>query len=552
MSRPAVVRRATPSGSPFLQLIRRRWRVIGVLTTAAVLVTVVASLLQTPRFQSTAVVLVKTLPTIESAGEFIIPARLGNEVALALSGDVVGPIRTAFGDSVRIDVRGDATSSVLRFSADHPDATVAAAVANMHAEGYLTVRLERQVAAYLAAADVVRARVEDVDAQLSDVERRFLAQRATDPEANDLEARFAAERAPLEAQRRRYLETLDRLSLAAELAATGETTVLDRAAASDRPSSPNIVRNIALALFGGLASALVLAAGIDVLDDRIRSRDDVPLDDAAVPLLATIARIPKVRDGSAATGAMLPARDAPRSPTAEAFRALGTSLAFLRLERPLNIIQITSPLSGDGKTTTATNLAVSLARGGDDRVLLIDADLLRPRAHEAFGVERGPGLAEILTGQATFEDVVQDVPGQTGLSVLPAGSSRPEMNAELLRSQGFRTLLSDLREEFALIIVDTPPVLAVSDPLVVSEAVDGLVLVLAAGTTRRRQVGSALDLLNNVGAPLIGMILNGLQDRGPAGYGYGYGYGYGGPAVTGRRPGIRGRGATRPPAASSA
>ena len=368
-------------------VLRRRGVVIATVL-AAVLLTGIASLLQVPRFRAEAVVLVRSSPDLTGTGDFVATNRLANEVTLATSAAVLDRLQAEFG-RVRVDVESDQQASVLRFVVEHPDPVVAVAVADRHADLYLQARLDGQVTAYLASADVIRARLEELEAELAALEVRYLAERAGAADARLVDDRFGAERASLESQRRRYLEALDDVSLSAELAATGGAAIVNRALLPRSADSPRPLQNLALALAGGLALGAGLALGLELLDDRIRTRADVK-DDGGVPLLATVPRVAAWRQRRQAH---LVTRTASRSPASEAYRSLGTSLAFLRIEQPMTVVQVTSPLSGDGKTTTAANLAVALARAGGERVLLLDADLLLDTSPYGSGATAVTALA---------------------------------------------------------------------------------------------------------------------------------------------------------------
>jgi polysaccharide biosynthesis transport protein len=505
---------------------RRRGTVVA-MVIGAVLLTLVASIVQEPQFRVESVVLVRTPPDLAGTGDFVATTRLANEVTLATSQIVLDRLRSEFGRA-DVTVESDQQASVLRFIVEHPDPVIAVSIADRHAELYLEARLDGQVSAYLASAEVIRVRIEELDVELSALETRFLAERARAADPRLVEERFGSERASLEAQRRRYLVALDDVSLSADLAATGGASVVNRAAPPVAAASPAILRNLVLALVGGLALGTGLALALQFLDDRIRTGADAKDDGRGVPLLATV---PRVAGWRQRRQAQLVTRSSSRSPASEAYRSLGTSLAFLRIEQPMSVVQVTSPMSGEGKTTTAANLAVALARAGGERVLLLDGDLLRPRVHRFFGLPAEPGLAQVLLDGVEPAAAVREVEGIPGLSVLPAGPSRPEANADLLRSEAFRVLLARLRTDFGIVVVDTPPVLAVADPLVVAESADAVVVVVAAGSTRRRQLQASLDLLAGVGAPVVGVVLNAFDERSAGAYGtYGYGsstYGYG-------------------------
>lgn len=216
----------------------------------------------------------------------------------------------------------------------------------------------------------------------------------------------------------------------------------------------------------------------------------------------------------------------PKSRQAESYRAIRTSLYFSTRGEQHKVIQITSPNPGDGKTTLSANLAVSIAQSGK-RVLLIDADFRRPRIHELLGIEKSIGMSSVINGDTELPDAIQatEVENLWGLACGP----RPNNPCELLSSRRFAELLEILREQYDFVLVDTPPVLAVTDPSVVAPRVDGVLVMLRLSTRTRGEAKEATEVLASVGANTLGIIVNGVSKTGGYGYGYGYGnkYGYG-------------------------
>lgn len=285
------------------------------------------------------------------------------------------------------------------------------------------------------------------------------------------------------------------------------------------PVSPNIPLNIALGALVGLAIALGIAVLREVLDNRIRNERDVELL-TDVPILGGIGFDPK-----AASRPLIVQSD-PRSPRAESFRTLRTNLQFVDIERPSRSFVVTSSIEREGKSTTSANLAIAMADAGS-RVLLIDADLRRPKVAEYMGLEGAVGLTDVLIGRAVLTDVIQ--PWGTGrLFVLPAGTIPPNPS-ELLQSQGMQKLIDFFESEFDVVIFDAPPLLPVTDGAILAKKVGAVILVVAAGRTHKGQLQGALDTLKNVEATASGVVLTMLPEKGPDAYGYArYGYyGYG-------------------------
>ena len=212
----------------------------------------------------------------------------------------------------------------------------------------------------------------------------------------------------------------------------------------------------------------------------------------------------------------------PMSAPAEAYRRLRTTIQFSRPDTVLQTLLVTSPGAGEGKTTTALNLAIAMAQA-DRRTLVVDADLRRPQGHQMMGYSRHPGLADVLFGQESLEAALTGT-GVENLTLLPAGHEAPKP-ADLLSSKKMRALIGELRQAFDVILFDTPPVGAFSDAMLLSTQCDGTLLVARTGMTDRRAYAHAVETLDDVGGALIGAVLNGFDAR-KEGYGYDYGYRY--------------------------
>ncbi|TFC05207.1 polysaccharide biosynthesis tyrosine autokinase [Cryobacterium sp. MDB2-33-2] len=296
---------------------------------------------------------------------------------------------------------------------------------------------------------------------------------------------------------------------------------LTRAQQADVPStpvSPNVPLNIALGGLIGIVLGVGFAVLRETLETRIRNERDVK-QVTDVPILGGI-----VFDSKAAERPLIVHVD-PRSPRAESFRSLRTNLQFLDVGRTDRSFVITSSIESEGKSTTGANLAIALADAGS-RVLLVDADLRRPKIADYMGVEGAVGLTDVLIGRAKLSDVVQPW-GEGHLFVLPAGKIPPNPS-ELLGSARMAALIKEFNMQFDVIIFDTPPLLPVTDAAILAKIVGGAIIVVAAGRTHKNQLKGAVAALDNVGAPISGLVLTMLPTKGPDAYGYGhYGYGYG-------------------------
>ncbi|HMB96033.1 MAG TPA: polysaccharide biosynthesis tyrosine autokinase, partial [Tepidisphaeraceae bacterium] len=326
-----------------------------------------------------------------------------------------------------------------------------------------------------------------------------------------------------EAQRtERSLDLLD--SRMKEVNVTEDTgslnvSVLETAKPGSLPVSPKRAQSLGIALVVGLMMGVGGAMLRDMMDQRLRSAEEI----ASVLDLPILGGIPHIIGKFAAIERGQEISLRPHSDVAEAYRTIRTAVYFgLAEEKEAKTILITSPAPGDGKTTTISNLAIAIAQAGRS-VLVIDADCRRPVQHKIFKLHDGPGLSSLLAGKATLEQVIQKT-NVDHLEIMPCGSL-PHNPAELLNSQVFVDLLSEVSKRYDQVLVDSPPVVPVTDARILAASCDVTILVLRADRSTRKLAEHARDALSSVGANLLGVVVNDVP-RGKEGYGYYY-YGYG-------------------------
>ncbi|MDQ0800079.1 polysaccharide biosynthesis tyrosine autokinase [Arthrobacter sp. SLBN-112] len=289
-------------------------------------------------------------------------------------------------------------------------------------------------------------------------------------------------------------------------------SVITPAQAPSVPSAPNTKLNLLLGFAAGLAVGIGSAIMRSSLDTRIRGELDLrSVTDA--PLLGGIAF-----DEDALKKPLLTQAPA-RSARSESFRQLRTNLQFANVSGQAKSILVTSSLPGEGKSTTATNLAISLAQAGQT-VCLVDADLRRPMVGEYLGLDREAGLTTALVGAADVNDLLQSW-GEDALYVLTSGQIPPNPS-ELLGSAEMKLLISRLEEVFDSVVIDAPPLLPVTDAAVLSDHVGGVVVVIGTQKVKQQELLKSLDALKLVGAHLLGVVLNRVAAKGPEAYSYGY------------------------------
>ena len=297
---------------------------------------------------------------------------------------------------------------------------------------------------------------------------------------------------------------------------------------SVRQVEPVIWKMLSVAGFAGLVVGLGLAYLVDMADKSFRNPEEVR-HELGVPILGHLPIIapekPRKRKGEPISpiAEMVLTFHRPKSTTSEAYRAVRTALNFGIRGEGHKVIQITSPDPGDGKSTLSSNLAVCMAQSGK-RVLLVDADFRRPRVHKLFGADSTCGLSSVIKGTADLSEAVVQT-DLDNLYLLPCGP-RPTNPSELLTSSRFSEMIHVLREQYDIVLIDTPPVLAVTDPCVVAPRVDGVVMLIRITKHVRPHAKRALESLESLGANLLGIVVNGVGGARP-GVGYGFASQYG-------------------------
>jgi capsular exopolysaccharide synthesis family protein len=306
---------------------------------------------------------------------------------------------------------------------------------------------------------------------------------------------------------------------------TNNVRILERAVVSNIPVRPKPVQNLLLGLMFGLGVGIGLAFVIEALDNTLKTQTDVE-QVLGTPVLGLVPVIAGAAAGEPVRGEdNLRERDLsvfldPKSVAAECCRSIRTNILFMSPDRPLRTMVVTSPSPQEGKTTTAINLGITMAEAGG-RVLIVDTDMRRPRLHRSFGVPNQTGISTVIVGKATLEEAVKrtDVPN---LDVLTCGPVPPNPS-ELLHTDRFAAVLADCARLYDRIILDSPPTSAVTDPAVLGNLADGVVLVIKAGDTTREAALHAGRQLATAKARLFGVVVNAIDFSNPA-YGYEYYY----------------------------
>jgi polysaccharide biosynthesis transport protein len=489
----------------------------------------------------------------------------------AVADAVAKRLKTSDPDSLlaHLSVAQSAQNDILSVSVHDPDPVRARDVANNFALAYIDDRKQFQVANLQQAADQIQAKLQDLQNRIAQLDSAIgdgggstgTASIAQPAPAASTNVGSPQQQVPAPDTGDQAVPTNKQTLLAARYAASiqyenlfsqqqqilvdislkrGGAELIEDATTPTAPSSPGPLRNGILGLLAGLVMGLVVAFLREQLDDKIRSREDVEAQ-AGLPVIAE----PPLEPESTRRVDRIAAAEAIESPFSEAVRALRTSIQFLAVEHPIRRLLITSPGPGDGKSLVSANLATVCAQAGMTTVL-VSADIRRPRIEEIFGIDRRvQGLTDLIIELAQGErsDLASKGTGMTspvnqgprrngfgdggpsmhstilavsnyllptqtpGLSLLPAGFPSPNP-AEVLGSQQARDVLEALGEIADIVIIDTPPVVVVTDASVLANAVDGVAVVAALGETARDSVKRATSVLASSRTRLLGVIFN--------------------------------------------
>ena len=544
----------------YLAVLRRR-KVTVLATVVAVVATALAvSFVQTPVFAGEAELLLQPRPSEEIfAPEGQVQGRLDQaravetEIGVMESRSIRQAVEDELGSEPEVTIRSDGQTDLVTIIAESTDPEQAAHVANTYADVYIETRRQQLVADLETAIDQVQAKIIEIEnaaeEPLAELDARIAAapegaeRRALEAERSARAEQLEAVQGNIQAQQAPYVTQLNQLQLAVRLTQTGGAQVVSRAEVPESPVRPDPVRNGAVAVVLGLVLGVGLAFLREYLDESIATKDDLQQATGGRNVLGLIPAVSGWKNR--ATPRVVSISD-PGSPAAEAYRTLRTSVQFIGLDRPVQTIQFTSPSSGEGKTTTLANLAVALASAGQ-RVVVVCCDLRRPRLHEFFGMGNDIGFTSVLLGDTPLAEALQGVPGQPRLALLASGPQPPNPS-ELLASPRAEELLDLLKAKVDVVLVDSPPVLPVTDGMVLARIVDATILVATANMTTRKEVQRSVELLHQVDAPLMGAVLNGVDPGSIDGYGsrYGDSYKYRPAAEGGGRGGAAARSTARP------
>ena len=498
--------------SEYIAILRaRKWTVI-LVTLLVVAGALYFSFQQVPIYESTSKILVKpvssptqvisgtsTLISLETEREIL----QSSEVAQR-AGENIEPPESAADLVEQLEVTVPGETEVLEVTFSDPSPLRAQAGATAFTDAYLEYKTEQATEAIENLRRPLQSQIDELTAQLEETEATSPDDGVATEDRDVLISQIAVLRSQIAPLNSLVVDPGD---------------VIQAADLPSEPASPNHMLNLALALFVGLALGVALAFLRERLDDKLHGREDLEARTGA-PVLAVVPKVQGVKKRDRDLPVTLVE---PKAAASEAYRTMRTAVNFLASERGMQTLMVASAESGEGKTTTATNLAVVLAQAGK-KVILLSADLRKPRIHRFFGLENDVGVVTYLAGESSLAEILRD-PGVPNLRVVTSGPI-PTTPAELLGSEAMGELLSELRDLCDFLIVDTAAILAVSDALTLMPLADGVLYVAHAEATTRGGLNHARAQLDQVNAQVFGSVLNAFDPSKAKGSQYRYYYQY--------------------------
>jgi capsular exopolysaccharide synthesis family protein len=541
-ARSPLAPEAAPEGinlRHYVEVVLQRRRLIGFCVLAGLILALTYSLIAPRSYRSKAVVEVQ--PTgvdlsnpatsgIDKAINLDNERQVASSTAVAaIAADALGWPGTAQSFQKRVTVDVPTDTQVLEFSFVGSSGLEAQRGATEIAHAYLKYRQDKAVKELETQKQALETQIQQKQAEVEAAVATI-----ANPKSDRQQVSNAQQTKQQDNQAIPLLENLlaDKGSIN-----TNPGSIIAAANAPNAPSSPKLKLNLALGLFLGLIVGAGWALVDDRLDDSLRGRDDLE-ETMGLPVLAAI---PKVESWKDRDEVRLVTIQEPRSPSSEAYRTLRTNVMVAAARHDVKTILVSSALEGEGKSTTAANLAVVLAQSGK-RVVLVSADMRRPRLHEFFGLENDRGLAEILSHKMPAWEGLQES-GVENLWIFTSGQVA-DAPAELLSSDRMIDFISERREVVDFIVIDSPPLLAVADGLELAARVDGVLYVADAEHTPRGALKEARRQLEWVRARVLGAVLNRAPlVRASAYYGYLPTKGYDAPPQAASTNGNRRKGA---------
>jgi non-specific protein-tyrosine kinase len=507
----------------YFTLVRKWWWLVLLLAVAGGGAAYGISIYSTPIYQATTTVeiapgsdptrdIFSAISSVERvAGTYVV--QIGSSVVLDEATRRLA-VEGIWVDAEEVTAQQVRNTQLIEISVENSSPAAAKAHADMVAKVFIERELNKQRERFQAGLDEINLQIEAVETLIAE-RRRELASRQLSYASEAARLELAA----LEVEQSSNQQRLSTLLTSAEefrLAIaryTDYVSVFAPAEVPDEPVRPRTLQNTAMAAVVGGMLAVGVVMLVEYLDDTIKTPADAKLH---LPV-NVLGALPTYKKNNGQASPLVVAAE-PRHPVAEAFRNLRTSIQFFGVDRPAQTILVTSPLPTDGKSFTAANLAVAMAQGGLS-VILVDADLRRPKIHKMFELPNRLGLTNALLSAHEPRFALQRTEIH-GLRVITAGVQAPNPT-EMLNSQRMSRFIGWLSKNADLVILDSPPVLAFADAAVLSNLTDGTILIIESGRTRRPLAAQAVERLTEVGGRILGVVINRLERR-SQGYYYDY------------------------------
>jgi capsular exopolysaccharide synthesis family protein len=440
------------------------------------------------------------------------PLDIASAIPIVTGSAVVSLVKSAMGsEAPKATVTEEGATNILLVSVttDNPNTSILAA--NQYVTSYIQYTENSFNSHLLAQESVLRNQSSRLNTEIASVEQQ-INQLPKNVSANALDTLLQEYSA--------QLVTIDTNLGQLQLDGSGRSAgavVVSPASSLNIVISPNKATDLSLAGVLGVLVAIAIIKLIDFFDDRIRDRDDLLKVVGETPVLGEIPTFTQMKDQAESSVIV---SVAPRSAAAESYRSLRTAVQYLTFDTDhTQVIQITSPLQGEGKTTTVIDLAATIASNGA-RVVLLSCDLRRPSLHRYFPSNNAYGLSNILAGQMGIEEAIVQSEEFSTVFCIPSGPVPPNPS-ELLNSSKMSEILESLRGEFDFIILDSPALLPITDSIILAQLADIVIVLARADQTRARALGATLDQLSAVNAPVRGVVLNGVASAASSGRRYG-------------------------------
>ena len=488
----------------FLRILdRRKWWIIGT-TIIGLLAGAAYTFTATKQYSATALLQVEPAKgsiTVSGPTPTVAATDVSTQLQLLTSSAVKGVVGKSLHFTPKISATQSGSTDVLSIVATSTSPKQAALIANTYANDFVTY--ERQTALKNLTAQELQ-----YQEQINTINGQLQGLSTSSPGAVALGNQLAL--------LKNQLAELQVLG-----ATTGGVQVASAATVPQYPSAPKKSTDLILGGVVGLFLGLLLAGVVEKLDDKVYDHADLDRLAPGVPVLGQIPIITSWRDKKKP---FLVSVSEPTSPVTEAYRSLRTSLQFASYDDPVQVVLVTSPTATDGKTSTVANVGVMFASAGQ-RVALISSDLRRPRLGQFFEMDEQVGLTSVVIGEVTLDEALQSVEGVPGMTLLGAGPI-PHNPAELLGSKKMAEVVGQLRDRFDVIVIDSPPLLPVTDPVILARLADLTLLVVGAGQTKKSQLARSFQQVAQSGSPRMGIVFNEVRRQSDGSYSYSYSYAY--------------------------